>query len=119
MKKVDESLALRGNNPAYGNISEASVTSAPESEGERYPSFHFEGPEELHIPAHGTMVVHYCLKKVVQTTVAGGEWYECDIQVKRIISAEEEKDDSPTKKNDETENALDKLARERLMEDED
>lgn len=114
MKSVDKNLAMEmGKNQLSPMVEGSGQDAQP-----MYPSFHYEGPEEIKIPAHGNMTVHYCVTRVRQTTTNSGEWYECDIQIKRIISAEEEKDDSPTKKNDDTENALDKLARERMDEDE-
>lgn len=112
MKSVDKSLAMD-----YGNGPESARPMDPGQDAEpSYPVIHYSGTEEIKIPAHGNMLVHYCVTRVVQTTTKAGERYECDIQIKKVVSAEEEKDESPTKKNSDTEDALDKLARERMDE---
>jgi hypothetical protein len=111
MLKVDKSLAMN-----YGESAPLSVSGRVDSPEESFPTIHYSGDEEIKIPAHGNMLVHYAVTRVVQTTTKAGERYECDIQIKRVISAEPEVNE-PSKRLDEAGDALDKLAAERMAED--
>lgn len=83
-----------------------------------FPTFHYEGPEELPIPPHGTMVVHYRQIKSVETKTPAGHWYSCDVELKKIISVEKAKEDeAPSRRDTSTEDALDELARQREEEE--
>jgi hypothetical protein len=108
--KIDQSLAMgepTGPATPLGMRDEAETS---------FPTFHYEGDEELKIPAHGTMLVHYRVTRVVETTTAAGEHYACDVQLKRIISAEPEIE-PPAKSYNEAGDALDRLAAEHMAED--
>lgn len=85
---------------------------------EHYPTIHFEGPEELGLPEHGTMLVHYKVLKETETKSGDREWYSCDIAIKRIISAEAEKDMRPSKRDTSAEDNLDRLMREHESDEE-
>ena len=106
--KVEQSLAMTS---LLGPVSIGDESETP------FPSFHYEGDTELKIPAHGTMLVHYQVTRVVETTTKAGEHYACDVQLKRIISAEPEVE-APVRRYDEAGDALDKLAAEHMAEDE-
>jgi hypothetical protein len=108
--KIDQSLAM--GEPTLGSP----LQDSQNQDNTSFPTFHYEGDEELKIPAHGTMLVHYRVTRVVETTTAAGEHYACDVQLKRIISAEPEVE-APSKRMDEAGDALDKLAAEHMAED--
>jgi len=75
-----------------------------------YPSLHISGKEELDIPKEGLMTVRY--KKVSSSesrNEKSGPRYSCTIEVYKIVSAESDEAESPTKRNSESEDALDKL----------
>jgi hypothetical protein len=57
------------------------------------------------------MLVHYKVKREVETkNPPDRHWYSCDVEIRKILGAEAEKDMRPSKRNDATERALDKLA---------
>jgi len=74
-----------------------------------YPEFTFREADEPEFPDEGTMTIRY---KKVRTSMdkKSDKPYSCTLEVREIVSAEGEKDDSPTKKYDEAGPALDKLA---------
>jgi hypothetical protein len=103
MKKVDQSLEM---NP----MSEPNPTGAVRG---RFPTFHYEGPEELEIPPHGTMVVVYKEVESNEKKIDGKHWYTCDIEIRHIKSAEALKEDeAPARRDTGTEDALDRLMEE-------
>lgn len=88
-----------------------------EKESLNFPTVHFEGPEELGLPKRGRMIVEFEVVREVETETPKGHWYSCDIQLKRIESAEEEKDMRPSKRDTSTEDNLDRLMEEKEKED--
>lgn len=104
MTKFDRSLAMA--DQFSGELSK------PIAETPRYPVAHFSGPEELDLPDSGTMLVEYKVVREVSSETEGRHWYECDIQLRRIVSAEAEKDISPSKRINDAGDSLDKLAEE-------
>ena len=111
MKKFDRSLVM----PGYGPLS---LPSQPMKDDMRYPCFHYEGPEELDLPHEGKMLVEFCVKREVESEEEGKHWYTCDVEIKKIISAEETKSEEPTRRNDATEKALDALMEARESDEE-
>lgn len=113
MKQLDLDLKIERNlNPEGGALTPISR----EDEEGVYPTAHYEGPEELDLPPHGTMVVHYRVLreeeiKLPQKPEGHDHWYRCDIQLRRIISAEAEKDIRPSKRDTSAEDNLDSLMR--------
>ena len=87
------------------------VEVAPPSRGEKYyPSLHVSGKKELDIPKEGLMTIRY--KKVSSSeseSEDNGPRYSCTIKIHEIVSADGEEVEAPTKKNSESEDALDKL----------
>jgi hypothetical protein len=75
-----------------------------------YPSFHYSGPKELHLPDEGKMEIHFCKKsETSRTRRDGSHWYECDIEVKCF--GDVESDSEPEEPGTSAEKALDTLAR--------
>lgn len=77
-----------------------------------YPSFHYEGDENLELPKEGTMTVHYCKTASSVSERNGVMHYSCTVEVKHILSVKETdyEDEAPTKKSSRgAEEALDKL----------
>jgi len=78
-----------------------------------YPKFCYRGPKDLDLPDCGTMVI--CYQKTTEKYKANEEgehyYYECEITVKRILAAEEEKDIRPSKRDMSADDALDALAK--------
>lgn len=111
MKKVDKNLVMKG----YGE----SHSLQKDMEEPRYPVFHYEGPEALDIPETGTMVINYRQTRVVSEKRPKGDWYQCDVEVRKILSAEPIKEEQPPAKADTSAaEALDKLMAERESENE-
>lgn len=77
-----------------------------------YPEFHYAGPNELDLPKEGTMTIKFCVTREVEETRGDKDWYQCDIQVEKILSVKGEKDIRPSKRDMSAEDALDALARE-------
>jgi hypothetical protein len=78
-----------------------------------YPSFRYEGPEELHLPESGKMEIHFLKRSETSRTKPGGQhWYECCIEVRCFGDVESDEPKSPTTRSStEAETALDTLAR--------
>lgn len=90
--------------------------SAPSSREKYYPRFSYSGDEELGLPKEGTMVIRF--REVANSKREkrdGGEEYTCEIEVREIVSVDGEKEaEAPAKSGaKDTEDALDKLARNR------
>lgn len=92
-----------------GESNGAEVAPSPRKE-KYYPSLHVSGKKELEIPKEGLMTIRY--KKVNSSQSESeddGPRYSCTIEVHELVSADGEEVESPTKKNSESEDALDKL----------
>lgn len=76
---------------------------------EHYPSFHYEGPEDLGLPDEGVMKIHFCKTASGMTERDDKKRYSCTVEVKKILDVEAEKDDSPTKRDRSSEDALDAI----------
>lgn len=82
------------------------------SPSESFPTIHFSGPEELGLPKSGKMEVEFKVIREVESTTNGKDWYECDVQVRKILRVEETRDERPSKRDTSTEDNLDRLASE-------
>jgi hypothetical protein len=75
-----------------------------------YPTLHISGKKELDIPKEGVMTIRY---RKTHSSVSEGDksdpQYSCTIEAREIVSAESDEAESPTKRNSESEDALDKL----------
>ncbi len=105
MKNVDRSLDMSEPRPMDGPIGMS------EPAPKHFPTIHFEGPEELDLPARGKMLVEFEVKREVETSnpESGQHWYQCDIAIKKIVSVEAEKDERPSRSYDEASGSLDRL----------
>lgn len=92
-------------------ISEPSTATMSSSKDKMYyPELHLTSDEELDIPETGTMVIQY--KKVGYSSRNGK--HTCDLEVHKVISADETKGPSaPSKRDKSAEEALDALAKEK------
>lgn len=81
---------------------------------EHYPSFHYEGDESLDLPHEGTMTIRF--KKTASSVSERNDkkHYSCTVEVLAIEDVEGEKDDSPTRKHNDSEEALDKLMSDKM-----
>lgn len=105
-------IELKGRSDFGGIIQPANVNEA-------YPSFHFYYDEPREFPEKGTMLIKYCVRRSDKDNNRPEDTrFSCTIDVKEIVSAEGEKDESPTHKYDEAGAALDKLAAEKENEEE-
>ena len=102
----------------YGGMGMPATMSSPEGkEPEKiYPTFRYEGPEDLDLPQEGEMTIHFFKKSETSKVdpATGKHWYECCIEVRCMCDVEgEEEDDGnpPTRRDNSTEAALDKIAR--------
>lgn len=79
-----------------------------------YPSFHYEGDEDLGLPKEGTMTIKF--KKVESSHSERGERtkYACTVEVHEITDVEAERDERPAKSHDESSAVLDELMAERM-----
>lgn len=106
MKNID--LAMD-----YGDVPQP-ISPANSERQKHYPTFHYEGADELGIPASGTMTVRYKEVSNTKSTRDGRKHYACTIEVQEIISAKGERDERPAKVDKATEEALDGLMRKRM-----
>lgn len=80
-----------------------------------YPTFHYEGPEDLELPKDGTMTIKF--KKTSSSEREGRDGkktYSCTVEVKELVSVNGEKDNSPSKRDKSAEESLDRLASEKM-----
>ena len=76
-----------------------------------YPCLHLEGPEDLDLPEHGDLTIHFRRKsETSRVREDGSHWYECCLEVRKLGDVEPEGPVSPTSRDNSTEEALDKLA---------
>lgn len=94
-----------------GNLT--GLVSQPDSAPEKiYPSFRYEGPEELHLPDSGKMEI--CFNKRSETSRTdnkGKHWYECCIEVRCFGEVESDEPDGDETTGTDAEKALDTIAR--------
>lgn len=89
----------------------------------RYPVVHYEGPAEIELPEEGTAKVHFHVIRTVEERKAGKDWYQCDIElhwlsdVKKAEGVKEVGGTMFKSSAKETEDALDKLAKEKMAEE--
>lgn len=93
--------------------------SIKEDSKKRYPTFTYEGDEEMELPKEGKMTVHFCKVASSESERNGKKHYSCTVEVKHIldVDAEDYEDDAPTKSyNKDSENALDELMEKKMKE---
>lgn len=109
MAEHNKSLAM-DESKVYG-LSPATMA-GPGSDEQRppiFPSFHYEGSEELDIPEEGTMTIRYKqTREVSEHKVGKPHWYECDVTVLEIVSTKGESK-APARSGSEAADALDRL----------
>jgi len=94
-----------------GMISPAPAEKSDEPK-EIFPSFHYSGPKELHLPEEGKMEIHFCkTSETSRVKSDGSHWYECTIEVKCFGKVESEESDEDETPGTDAEKALDTLAR--------
>lgn len=76
---------------------------------EHYPSFHYEGEQDLGLPDEGEMTVKFRKTSSSTSERDGHKRYSCTVEVKKILNVEGEKDDSPTKRDTSGDDALDAI----------
>ena len=72
-----------------------------------YPTFTYDGPEELGLPNSGTMTIRFKEVRRETSDRGGKKHYSCTIEVREIVSAKGEKDIRPAKTDKSAEDALD------------
>lgn len=93
--------------------------STPDDDRVIYPTLHTSTKEDLDLPKEGTMTIRYKVKRAVsEEDGEGNHRYECDIQVKEIVSVDGKRQ-APARSRDEAGDALDRLAEENYGEDRD
>jgi hypothetical protein len=104
--KLEIDLKNRAYPEAHG------MPASVEGNDEGYPSFVFYYDEPREFPEEGTMVIKYCvLKSDKDIRRPEDSQHSCTISVEEVVSAEGEKNNSPTKNySKESEDALDNLA---------
>lgn len=96
----------------------SSPISAQEPSRIYYPSVHLSGPEELDLPEEGTITFKYKLRREASSKDGDGKHrYDCDLDLTKLVSATPEKDERPSRRDTSTEDALDKLMKEREGDD--
>lgn len=84
-----------------------------DSKEKMYPCFHYCGPVELDLPDEGEMTIKFRKKRETSSIEEDGtHWYECDIEVRKILGVDGEDVDvePPARSRDEAGDALDKIA---------
>lgn len=77
-----------------------------------YPMFHTHTEDDLDLPREGTLVIRYCVHRAVSTKDEDGKHtYDCDIEVKELVSVQGEKK-APARSGHDAEDALDRIAEE-------
>lgn len=82
------------------------VSETSDKERVWYPEVRVTRDEPLDLPKEGTMTIRY--KKIESSE--RGEKYSCTFEVHEIISAQGEADESPSKRDRSSDDALDRLA---------
>lgn len=107
MKNVDLDLG-QTSKEMYGEPT-GTLTKSDEPDRKHYPSFHYEGPEELPIPDQGKMTVEYAIVRSTNSKDRDGkEHYSCDVEIREICCVDKGVE-QPTKRDTSTEDALDRL----------
>jgi hypothetical protein len=101
------------NKDRYGGLGSPMAVSGPSDSEKKlhYPTFTYEGPEELDLPEEGILEIRF--KKRRETSKVredGKHWYECEIEVRCICEVESEEEEAPTRRDTSAEDALDALA---------
>jgi len=114
-------LEIELDNRAYAsplnNPISTSETSGGKENKEGFPAFTFYYDEPRQFPEEGTMVIKYCLlRSDSDNRRPEDSKYSCTIAVEELVSAEGEKDMSPSKRDTSASDALDKLAQEKADE---
>lgn len=89
------------------------------SEAKNYPEFSFTESEPCNLPDEGELTIKYRLvRHATDTTNEDRPKYSYTVCVKKLISAEGEKDKRPARSLNESDDALDVLAASKLSESE-
>ena len=85
-----------------------------------YPELRFEGPEELNLPETGKITLEYKLVREVSEDNSSGHWYICNLEIRKIVDVKgSDKPAAPSSRDTSTEDALDKLAKDKQAEGDD
>lgn len=81
-----------------------------EAPSKHYPAFHYDGEQELDLPAEGEMVIKFRkTSSSVSEREDGKRHYSCTVEVREIVDVKEDEDSKPVAKYNNAEEALDKL----------
>lgn len=69
---------------------------SPESD-KHYPTFHYEGPEDLGLPDGGTLEIKFVKTGSSISESDGKKRYSCTVEVREILEVEGEEVEAPTK----------------------
>jgi len=101
----------------YGDGSPVAVVG---SSRPNYPEVRFEGPEELNLPDTGKITLEYKLTREVSEDNSAGHWYICNLEIRKIVDVTAtDKPAAPSNRDTSTEDALDKLAKDKQAEEAD
>lgn len=115
MKTIELNKDLSGTR-SYGD---GMPMTASFSEEKNYPEFSFTEDEPCNVPEEGELTIRYRLvRHATDTTNEDKPRYSYSICVKKLISAEGERDKSPSKSYDNASGALDALVKEKESESE-
>ena len=92
---------------SYGDV----PISVGADEKEHFFSFHYEGSESLDLPHEGEMTVRFKKTGSSHSESNGKDRYSCTIEVRDILKVKGEDVEAPTRRGNETEEALDSLAK--------
>lgn len=97
---------------------ESMPVSPKEDRKKHYPTFTYEGDEEMELPEEGKMTIHFCKVASTESERNGKKHYSCTVEVKHIldVDAGDYEDDAPTKKYNGAEDALDRLMEKKMKE---
>jgi hypothetical protein len=101
-----------------GQKSEMPAVAEPGSYND-YPEVYLKGDKELNLPEEGTITFKYCVLEEKHSERPYNPSYSCTLSLKELVSVESEKDMRPAKADKTTEDALDKLAKEKAKEEAD
>jgi hypothetical protein len=83
-------------------------------EEDKYPTLHYQGPEDLDLPQTGEMTVRYRVKsETSKVNVQGKHFYRCDIEISEILKLKgDDEFTPPSKSGSSAGDALDRLKEE-------
>lgn len=86
-----------------------------------YPTLCYSGPNEVELPEEGTATIRFKVTRKVEETRNGKEWYQVEMEVQCLCDVSDAggPDKMFKSSSKDTEDALDKLAKEKMAEEED